>query len=342
MLRFDSDYMEGCHTDILNNLVEANFEKNTGYGLDVHTMHAKELIKESFNLPNDSLVYLLSGGTITNKTLINSVLRGYECVISPDTGHIQTHEAGAVEAMGTKIVTLKNNDGKISAEQVSKYMDTYLEDHGNIHLTVPKMVYITFPTETGTLYTKKELVELKKACEKYNLFVFIDGARLGYGLVSPMCDIDTKEIKDICDFFYIGGTKVGALFGEALVVINKENAPHLFTSIKRNGALLSKGFVTGIQFETLFTNNLYFEISKNAVKQSLKIKDALVKKGYKLYCDSYTNQQFVIIDQKKKEELKDKLSYTSWGYDEDNNEIIRLVTSWATTDKDVDELINLF
>ena len=342
MLYFDSDYMEGCHPSIIKKLEEINFEKNVGYGMDVHTMHAKELIKESFNLPSDSLVYFLSGGTIVNKTLINSVLRGYEGVISPDTGHINTHEAGAVEAMGTKIITLKNADGKISAKDISNYMDTYLSDHSNEHLVVPKMVYITFPTEIGTLYTKKELIELKKTCEKYNLFVFIDGARLGYGLLSPMCDIKKEEIKDICDMFYIGGTKVGALYGEALVVVNENNAPHLFTSIKRNGALLSKGFACGAQFEVLFTNNLYFEISKNAVTQSLKIKKALVNKGYKLYSDSYTNQQFFIISKEKSEELKDKISYTSWGYDENNNEIIRLVTSWATTDKDVQELINLF
>ena len=342
MLRFDSDYMEGCHTDILKKLVETNFEKNTGYGLDSHTFKAKELIKESFALPKDSLVYFLSGGTIANKTLINSVLRGYEGVISPDTGHINTHEAGAVEGMGTKIITLKNTDGKISASDVSNYMNSYLSDGSNEHLVVPKMVYITFPTETGTLYSKKELIELKKTCEKYNLFIFIDGARLGYGLESPMCDIKKEEIKDICDMFYIGGTKVGALFGEALVVINKDNAPHLFTSIKRNGALMSKGFITGIQFEVLFTNNLYFEISKNAINQALKIKKELANKGYKLYSDSYTNQQFFILNKETISKIKDKVSYTSWGYDGEGNEIIRLVTSWATSDKEIEELIKIF
>ena len=342
MLYFTSDYMEGCHPSILKKLEEINFEKNIGYGLDNHSLCAKELIKKSFALPNDSLVYFLSGGTIANKTLINSVLRGYESVLSPDTGHINTHEAGAVESMGTKIVALKNIDGKISAQDVSTYMDAYLMDDSSEHLTVPKMVYITYPTETGTLYTKKELVELKKACEKYNLYLFIDGARLGYGLESPMCDIKKEEIKDICDMFYIGGTKVGAMYGEALVVVNKDYAPHMFSSIKRNGALLSKGFLCGAQFEVLFTNDLYFEISKNAIKQSLKIKEALISKGYKMYSDSYTNQQFFVISKEKSKELKNKLSYTLWGYDKDNNEIIRLVTSWATTDTEVEELINLF
>ncbi|MCR5740953.1 MAG: low specificity L-threonine aldolase [Gammaproteobacteria bacterium] len=342
MLNFMSDYMEGCHPSILEALNSINYNKSTGYGLDEYSLCAKELIKKSFALKEDSLVYFLPGGTITNKTLIDSLIRGYESIISADTGHINVHEAGAIEASGRKIIALKNKGGKLVAKDIENYMDNLLSDETNEHITVPRLLYISFPTETGTLYSKKELEALREVTLEYNLLLYIDGARLGYGLVSPKNDIKKEELKDLCDAFYIGGTKVGALFGEALVINNKTIAPHLFTSIKRNGALMSKGFVTGMEFLTLFKNDLYFKISKNAIDMALKIKKSLVDLGYKLYADSYTNQQFFIIPKDKSEKLKSLVSYNNWGYLDNGDEVIRLVASWATTMSQVDELIEVF
>ena len=339
MLDFVNDYSEGAHEKILQRLLETNMEKLSGYGTDQYCESAKQKIREVCECP-EADIYFLVGGTQTNATVIDAILSQYEGVVAANTGHISTHEAGAIEASAHKVLAIPHKNGKITAKAVKQYFTDFYADGNHEHMVFPGMVYISHPTEYGTLYTKKELEEISEVCHKYDLPLFLDGARLGYGLVSPETDVTLEDIARYTDVFYIGGTKVGALCGEA-VVFTKKAPKHFMTMVKQQGALLAKGRLLGIQFDTLFTDDLYTKISKNAIETAMKLKKALQEKGYQLYLDSPTNQQFVVLENKKKEELGKKVQFDFWEkYDEDHT-VIRFATSWGTKMEDIDALIEL-
>lgn len=340
MLNFESDYVNGAHEEILKKFIETNDETSSTYGADKWSTLAKEKILKVIG-KRFAKVDFLVGGTQTNETVISTVLKDYEGVIAADTGHINVHEAGAIEWTGSKVLTIKNSNGKINPDDLRQYLEKFYSDPNFEYMVFPGMVYISYPTEYGTLYTKKELKEIYSICNKYKMTFFIDGARLGYGLMSKEADIDIKNLARLCDVFYIGGTKVGALCGEA-VVWTKNNQPKNFiTSMKKRGTVLAKSRTIGIQFDTLFTNNLYFEISKHAIDMAEKMKKIFEEKGYKFYIDSPTNQQFFIMDTKKANELKKKVKFSVFeNYDKDHV-IARFVTSWATKEEDVDKLAKI-
>ena len=340
MLSFACDYLEGAHPLILKKLSESNFTQEPGYGFDSHTQKAKQLIKEACGCLGAD-VFFLVGGTQTNATVIDSLLRGYEGVIAAETGHIAVHESGAIEFGGHKVLTLPGHDGKIWANELKGLLEAYHGDFSKDHMVYPGMVYISFPTEYGTIYSRKELEEIHGICKQYEIPLFIDGARLGYGLTSPTCDISLKDMASLCEVFYIGGTKVGALCGEA-VVFPAGNAPsHFFTTVKQHGALLAKGRVLGIQFETLFTDGLYFKIASGAVELAMKLKRLFQSKGIPLYIDSPTNQQFPILTDKQIYAIEDKVQFEIWGKLPDGRTITRFATSWATTDEQIKALESL-
>lgn len=340
MLSFESDYTTGATPKILKRLQEANLEATSGYGNDRYTRSAKEKIKKACGGKGIE-VDLLVGGTQTNAVVISTLLKDYEGVIAVDSGHINVHEAGAIEYTGHKVLTIEGKEGKLVASDLKKYLEKFYADSSYTHMVIPGMVYISYPTEYGTIYTKRELSDIYKICKTYKIPLFIDGARLGYGLMSKKSDMSIKDISKLSDVFYIGGTKVGALFGEA-VVFTKSNRPKNFvTSIKKRGALLAKGKILGIQFDTLFTNNLYFEISRHAIEMAEELKNVFKKKGYRFYIDSPTNQQFIIIDKKKVATLRKKVAFTWWGEYDNKRDILRFVTSWSTTSEHIDELTKI-
>lgn len=337
MLSFESDYTTGAHIKILEALTKTNLENLSGYGNDIYCENAKKKIKEVIKCP-DAEIFFLTGGTQTNSIIIASMLNQYEGVIAADTGHVNVHEAGAIEYTGHKVLTLPNYSGKISAEDLKNYMEKFYNDETYPHMVFPGMVYISHPTEYGTLYEEKELAEIYKICQKYNMPLYIDGARLGYGVMSNNTDVSIDKLAKLCDVFYIGGTKVGALCGEA-VVFTKNNAPKNFITItKQHGAMLAKGRLLGIQFDTLFTDNLYFNISKHAINMAEKLKALFIEKGYKLYINSPTNQQFIIIDNISLNKLKEQVKFSIWEPFDENNTVVRFVTSWSTTEEDIENL----
>lgn len=340
MLCFENDYSEGAHPEILEHLIETNMEQLSGYGTDIYCQKAKEKIRNACGIP-DAEVFLLTGGTQTNQIIIDTVLAPYEGVIAARTGHVSTHEAGAIEFTGHKVLELPEKEGKIQATDLKDLLETFYGDGNHEHMVFPGMVYISHPTEYGTLYSKKELEELSIVCHEYDAPLYLDGARLGYGLVSEENDVTLADIASLCDAFYIGGTKVGALCGEA-VVFPKNNAPkHFMTTVKQHGALLAKGRVLGVQFDTLFTDNLYFEISKNAIKTADTLKQALKEKGYTFYIDSPTNQIFLVLEDERLKELEQKVAVSFWEKADDNHTIIRLATSWATKEEEIKALIEI-
>ena len=312
-------------------------EKKTGYGRDEHCDHARSMIR-SLCEKLEAEVFFLSGGTQANAAVISALLRTYEGVVATQYGHICSHEAGAIEATGHKVISLPSADGKLSATALEAYMRGFFEDENCEHLARPGMVYLSHPTEWGTVYTKEELKKLKQVCEKYSLPLYVDGARLGYGLMARKTDVTLKDIAKYCDAFYIGGTKVGALFGEAVVLVNTRRFAHFFTHIKNRGALLAKGWLIGVQFEALLRDNLYFEIARNAVDRAMEMREVLRQKGYELYIDSPTNQQFVVLEDRQLEMMKDRLGYGFWEKMQDGRTIIRLATSWASTREEIFEL----
>ncbi len=337
MLHFENDYGEGAHPEILRRLAETNLVSQTGYGDDAYSVSAREKIRKAVGHP-EADVYFISGGTQTNQLVISSMLRPYEGVVSAVTGHVNAHEAGAIESTGHKVLALPGKDGKLQAETLRAFLEAFYADDAHDHMVFPGMVYISYPTEYGTLYSKAELSALHGICKKYGMPLFVDGARLGYGLMSPGADLTLPELADLCDVFYIGGTKVGALLGEA-VVFPKGDAPaHFFTMIKQRGALLAKGRVLGLQFDALFTDDLYFRISGDAVRQAGKLKKMLLEKGYELFLDSPTNQQFVVLPDEKAAELKEKVVYSFWEKPDENHTVVRFATSWATTDEKLEAL----
>jgi threonine aldolase len=341
ILHFESDYLEGAHPLILQRLTETNLEKTPGYGLDEYCDAARAKIRSACGCP-DAGIWFLEGGTQTNATVIDGLLHTYEGVIAAQTGHINIHEAGAIEAAGHKVLAIPHHNGKITAEDLKKYLDLFNDDSSKDHEVIPGMVYISHPTEYGTLYTKDELTKLSAICRSHALPLYLDGARLGYGLAADGTDVTLERIAHLCDVFYIGGTKVGALFGEAVVVTKPELIPHFFTIIKQHGALAAKGRILGIQFDTLFSNNLYFKISHNAIETAMIIRNGLQKKGYTFYLDSPTNQQFIIIEDTKLKQLESAVGFSTWERYDDSHTVIRLATSWATKKEDVEELLKQF
>lgn len=337
MISFESDYNNGCHEAILRRLIETNDERATGYGLDDFCTAAKEKIRTACGKP-DADVFFLVGGTQTNATVIDSMLHSYQGVLSVDTGHINVHESGAIEFGGHKVLALPSHDGKMDAGELREWLEAFYGDIAYEHMVFPGMVYITFATEMGTIYTRAELEEIYDVCKHYELPLFIDGARLGYGLMAEGCDVTLQQLASLCDVFYLGGTKCGALCGEA-VVFPHHNAPaHFFTIVKQHGALMAKGRLLGIQFDTLMTNDLYFKIARHAVEQAMRLRDAFVSKDYKMYSNSPTNQQFVLLDSETIARLEKDFVFEQW-FPVGDMMNCRFVTSWATLPADVDALI---
>ena len=339
-MKFKCDYMEGVHPRILERLVETNLEQTAGYGNDPYCVSAKKKILEACQCP-DGEVHFLVGGTQTNATVIAALLHMYDGVLAAETGHVNVHEAGAIEYTGHKVLTLPQKDGKISAESVENYLKWFYADENHEHMVQPGMVYLTHPTEYGTLYTAEELKAIHGICQRYAIPLYVDGARLGYALAARKTDVTLPVLAQNCDIFYIGGTKVGAFCGEAVVIPKKGLIPKFFTTIKQHGALLAKGRLIGIQFDTLFTDGLYQEISAHAIRMAEKLKKALMEKGYTMYLDSPTNQQFVLLDNKKKKELLEQVDFDFFENYDSEHTVMRFVTSWATREEDVDRLIEI-
>lgn len=339
-MHFDTDYMEGAHPDVMRRLLETNLEQTVGYGSDPYTQRAKDLIRKACGVP-EAGVHFLMGGTQTNSTVIDGLLRQHEGVIAAETAHINVHESGAIEATGHKVLTLPQHNGKLEAEEVEKYITDFYRDETYEHMVAPGMVYISHPTELGTLYSLDELEKLSAVCRRANIPLYMDGARLGYGLAAENTEVTLTDIARLCDVFYIGGTKVGALFGEAVVAPDPKRLPHFFPLIKQHGALLAKGRLLGIQFETLFTDHLYERMGKHAVRLALKLKEAFKSKGYKLQLDSPTNQQFVCLPNETIDRLLQHATFELWGPRGEKETVVRFVTSWATREEDVDAFIRL-
>lgn len=340
MLDFTNDYSEGAHEKILQRLIETNLEKLPGYGTDKYTLSAKDKIKSACECPCAD-IYFLVGGTQTNETVIDAILLPYEGVVAPSSGHVSVHEAGAIEFTGHKVLEIPQENGKILANRLKDYLETFYDDGNHEHMVFPGMVYISHPTEYGTLYTKQELIDIANVCRDYTIPLYLDGARLGYGLATANGDITLADIAKYCDIFYIGGTKIGALCGEA-VVFTKHNTPrHFMTIVKQHGALLAKGRLLGIQFDTLFTDNLYLKISKNAIAMANYLREAFKLKGYKFYIDSPTNQIFVVLENNKMKQLQEKVAFSFWEKADENHTIVRFATSWATNKSDIEKLIAL-
>ncbi|MCI5920348.1 MAG: low specificity L-threonine aldolase [Roseburia sp.] len=338
MIRFNSDYTEGCHPSILKRLEETNMVQTPGYGEDEYCKRAATLIKQAAGAP-EADVHFLVGGTQTNVTVISAALKHYQGAITATTGHINVHETGALEACGHKCLNLDTPDGKLTAKQVEDYVEAHFADESFEHMVQPKLVYISNPTEIGTIYSKEELKALYDVCRKRNLYLFLDGARLGYALMCKENDMTLSDIAKYTDVFYIGGTKVGALFGEAVVITNDELKQDFRYNIKQRGGMLAKGRLLGIQFEKLFEENRYFEISAHAARMAEKLKEDLTNMGVMFYIDSPTNQQFPIMPDTVLEELKKKYSFSYWERMDEKHSAVRICTSWATKEENVDELL---
>ena len=340
MLSFANDYQEGAHEKILQRLIETNLEPVSGYGTDPYCELAKEKIRRACECP-EADIWFLTGGTQTNQVVIDAMLAPYEGVVAAETAHVAAHEAGAIEYSGHKVLTIPQHEGKILAEELETFLRKFWDDGNHEHMVFPGMIYISHPTEYGTLYTKNELENLSAICEAYQIPLYMDGARLGYGLMSSNTDVTLPVIARCCDAFYIGGTKVGALCGEA-VVFPKNNTPkHFLTRIKQHGALLAKGRLLGIQFDTFFTDDLYFVLGRHAIDMAEHLKEGLLEKGISFYLESPTNQQFLLLTDEQAERLKHEVSYSFWEKPDEDHTVIRLATSWATTKEQVDELIEV-
>jgi len=338
MISFTCDYSEGAHPLILKRLADTNLVQEPGYGFDSFSESAREKIRSAIGIP-DADVFFLVGGTQTNATVIDSLLKGFEGVMAVQTGHIAVHESGAIEFGGHKVLTLPSHDGKMDACDLEAYLERFYADGAWEHMVIPGMVYLSFPTEYGTLYSKEEVTRIRIVCQKYSLPLFVDGARLGYGLASDACDLTLPELAQLSDAFYIGGTKVGALCGEAVVFPRKAPA-HFFTTVKQHGALLAKGRLTGIQFDTLFTDGLYMKIARNAIERAMEVKRVFADMGIPFFIDSPTNQQFPILTKEQMDSLEGKVLYEVWETLPDGRAVTRFATSWATTPEQIEQLKN--
>ena len=339
IIRFETDYQEGAHPRILERLSLTNYEQTSGYGVDPHTERAKELIRSALGRP-DAEVFFLVGGTQANATVIKFMLTPCEGVIAVSSGHINVHESGAIEATGHKVLALQGKDGLLEPAALRKYLADFYADPTYDHMVQPGMVYVSYSSELGTLYSKAKLTEIRAVCDEYHLKLFVDGARLGAGLTSEAADMTITDIAELSDAFYIGGTKTGALFGEAVVFPHPErfDLRQFRTLIKQQGGLLAKGRLLGIQFEVLFENGLYFENAKYSNLQAMKIKRAFTEKGIPFLIDSYTNQQFPILTAEQDKALRGNFGYELWQPMDDGRLAVRFCTSWATTDEAVSEL----
>ena len=339
MIYFNNDYAEGCHPKVLEALIKTNMEQAPGYGTDDHCRSAADRIR---SLCKDSTlaVHFLVGGTQANLTVIDAALRPHQGVVGADTAHINVHETGAVEATGHKVLWLPGQDGKITAEQIRACVLEHRTNESFEHTVQPKMVYLSNPTELGTLYSLHELEEISCACRELGLYLFVDGARLGYGLMAEGTDVTLADIARLTDVFYIGGTKVGALCGEAVVFPHGAPA-HFMTMVKQQGALLAKGRLLGIQFDVLFTDGLYFSISKNAIATANRLKAGFAAKGYRFFMDSPTNQIFLVLENTQLAALEGKAKFGFWEKFDDTHTVVRIATSWATRMDEVEALIDL-
>lgn len=336
MLSFNNDYSEGAHPKILDALINTNFLQTVGYGLDEFCEKAKKTIKNKIKYENCD-IYFISGGTQTNTIAISHTLKPYEAVIACKTGHISIHETGAIESTGHKVIEVNGKNFKITKQEILEV----LERHCDNHTVKPKMVYISNTTELGTHYTKNEIIEIYNLCKENNLYLYIDGARLSSALTVANNDMLIEDYPKYCDMFYIGGTKCGALFGEALIVVNDELKKEMDYTIKQKGGLFAKGRLLGIQFDELFKDNLYMELGKHSNNMAMKIKEALVRLGFKLFSDSYSNQIFVSMTKEQIEKISKEVICSWENKDENGNSVVRFVTSWATKEEDVDKLISL-
>ena len=334
MLSFASDYVEGAHPAILQKFIETNLVKQAGYGSDEYTASAREKIRAACGCP-EADVWFLTGGTQTNQIVIDSLLHSYEGVVAAVTGHIAAHEAGAIEFTGHKVLTVPQYAGKMTAEDLKSYLVTYHADEAAEHIVRPGAVYISHPTEYGTLYTKDELTAIRAVCDEYDLPLFMDGARLGYGLAAPDNDLTLHDLCDLCDVFYIGGTKVGALCGEAVVFARRKAPKHFLSIIKQHGALLAKGRLLGIQFDTLFTNDLYMTVSRHAIRMADLMRSIFREKDYEFFMETTTNQIFVTLTDQRKAELEKECVLSFWEKPDATHTVVRFATSWATTEEDI-------
>ena len=339
MLYFENDYCEGAHPAILQKLIDTNFDKVPGYGTDPYCASAKEKIRTACSAP-EADVFFISGGTQTNAIVIASMLNRWQGVLAAATGHIAGHEAGAIEYTGHKVISLPAHEGKVSAGDVENWCATFYADANHDHMVFPGMVYISHPSEYGTLYTKRELEELHAVCARYHMPLFMDGARLGYALTSEGTDVTLADIAALTDVFYIGGTKVGALCGEAVVFPHGAPA-HFMTMVKQQGALLAKGRLMGIQFDVLFTDDLYTRISRNAIDTANALKKGLADKGYQFFMDSPTNQVFVVLSNSQLAALEGKAKFGFWEKYDDSHTVMRIATSWATRMEEIQALLEL-
>lgn len=337
MIRFNNDYNRGAHPAILEALAATNTDSYGGYGIDEWCEKAADEIKKHLDCP-EAAVHFLVGGTQTNFTAIAACLRPYQGVVSAESGHIHVHETGAVEHGGHKITALPAQDGKITAAQIAAAAEDYHTSPIKEHFTQPKLVYISFPTEYGTVYSLRELADIRAACDKYDMYLFVDGARMGYGLGADGADVTLRDLARLADMFYIGGTKCGALFGEALVITNPALQPDFRAFIKQNGAMLAKGWLLGLQFYTLFKDGLYFDICRGAVEKAMELKAAFAAKGIPAYIESPTNQQFVVMSHDQIEALEGKYTFEPDHAVDEGHMCVRFCTSWATTQEEVNAL----
>ena len=340
MISFENDYAEGAHPAVLQHLIDTNLIQQPGYGNDCWCDSAKEKIRAACAAPEADILFIV-GGTQTNAVVIGTMLAPYEGVIAAETGHINVHEAGAIEYTGHKVLPIPQHEGKIHADELENYIARFYADGSHEHMVFPGMVYISHPTEYGTLYTREELTAISNVCRSHDIPLFLDGARLGYGLMSPDTDVDLPFLAQVCDVFYIGGTKVGALCGEA-VVFPRNNAPkHFITMVKQRGAMVAKGRLLGVQFDALFTDDLYRTISAHAIDLAMKLKEGFKSKGYPLLLDSPTNQQFVILNKEQFARLGQDFKFCVWEPVDEGHTAVRFATSWATREEDVDTLLSM-
>lgn len=340
MLSFVNDYSEGAHPAILEALARTNMQQEPGYGGDSLCVSARERIRDACGDPTAD-VFFLAGGTQTNQVVIDTSLAPYQGVIACETGHVSVHEAGAIEYAGHKVLTLPSHEGKLRADELDDYVTAFFADDNHKHMVFPGMVYISHPTEYGTLYSLAELETLREACARHGLPLFLDGARLGYGLVTPGTDVTLEDVARLTDVFYIGGTKVGALIGEAVVFPRHGMPDHFVTMVKQHGALLAKGRVLGVQFDTLFTDGLYTRIAANALECAALLREALAERGYRFLVESPTNQILVVLDNERYEELRKVIAMSFWERVDEGHTAVRFCTSWATRIEDVRALIEL-
>ncbi|HJD97671.1 low specificity L-threonine aldolase [Mailhella massiliensis] len=338
MLRFECDYGEGAHPRVMELLVKSNLEQTPGYGEDHYCDTARILIREACQAP-EADVHFLVGGTQANFVVIEAALRPWQGVLCAENGHINTHETGAVEATGHKVLALPAKEGKITAAQIREACKAHYADASHEHITQPGMVYLSAPTEFGTLYTKAELEEISLACRELALFLFVDGARMGYGLMSEINDLSLADYARLCDAFTIGGTKVGALFGEAVVLTSPLLKKDFRYLMKQRGAMLAKGRLLGVQFTALFEGGLYFDMAKHADTLAMRLRRTFLNKGWPLLYDSFTNQQFPVIPDEALEQLGKEFSFSFWQKMDGKRSAVRFCTSWATTEEAVDRLI---